>query len=125
MQVNLVACILRSCLLFWEISTQILSMVTVTIKRFANYWSMCVFILPSGSMIGFLAVKVENPRNREILHTGGILPKTRQHGVYESITCSRLGNLKFCVAEFSGPTPMKQRQLGSNQVLIIVSSGST
>ena len=51
-------------------------MVTVTIKRFANYWSMSVFILPSGMIIGFLAVKVENSKNSEILHTGGIPLKT-------------------------------------------------
>ena len=86
---------------------------------------MCVFILPSGSMIVFLAVKVENSKNPEILHTGEILLKILLLGGCESITCSRLGNWKFYVAEFSGPTPMKQRQLGSNQVLIIVSSGST
>ena len=100
-------------------------MVTVTIKRFANYWSMCVFILLSGSMIGFLAVKVENSKNPEILNTGEIPLKILLLGGYESITCSRLGNWKFYVAEFSGLTPMKLRQLGSNQVLIIASSGST
>ena len=100
-------------------------MVTVTIKQFTNYWSMCVFILPSGLMVGFLAVKMENSRNPEILHTVEILLKILLLGGYESITCSRLGNWKFYVVVFSGPTPMKQRQLGSNQVLIIVSSGST
>ena len=67
-------------------------MVTVRIKRFANYWSMSVFILPSGMIIGFLAVKVENSKNSEILHTGGIPLKTLLLGGYESITCSPLGN---------------------------------
>jgi hypothetical protein len=86
---------------------------------------MSVFIVPSGSMIVSHAVKVENSRNPELLHTGEMLLKILLLGGCESITCSRLGNWKFYVAEFSGPTPMKQRQLGSNQVLIIVSSGLT
>ena len=59
-------------------------------------------------MIVFLAVKVENSKNPEILHTREILLKILLLGGYESITCSRLGNWKFYVAVFSGPTPMKQ-----------------
>ena len=57
-------------------------MVTVTIKQFTNYWSMCVFILPSGLMIGFLAVKVENSRNlRNSPHSGDPAEDTAAWGV--------------------------------------------
>ena len=62
--------------------------------------------------------KAGNSRNPKILRTGEILLKTPLLGGYELIMYSRLENWKFCVAEFSGPNPMKPRQPGSNQALI-------
>jgi hypothetical protein len=46
-------------------------------------------------MIVSHAVKVENSRNPELLHTVEILLKILLLGGCESITCSRLGNWKF------------------------------